>query len=122
MRYWILAALMLLLWGAPARAQLYSYQTTSVTSSTVPVNIMPLQQRSTYACTTLSSASGPVDVWGYTTSATPAAKATNYTVINAGTVIGDAIPTGSSNSAVNQAQAAVLDSGSSAVTVFCWWR
>lgn len=105
-----------------AQVPVYSFQTTSVTSSSTPVNIMPLAQRTTYGCKTLSSAAEAVDAWSYTSASTPGSKAANYTIINIGDAIGDAIPASDANGALQLPWAAVLDSGSTAVTVVCWWR
>lgn len=105
----------------------YLYQTTSVTSNSTPVQILTSgTARTTYGCKTLTGAAVALDVWAYSGSL-PVSKPTNYTVINPGDAIGDSLtnptlqPVGS-DVALAQPWAAVLDSGSSAVTVFCWWR
>ena len=100
----------------------YTCQKTSVTSSTVPVNVLPVAPMTTWICHADSGALG-VLAFPYP-GAIPSAAPTNTVPFDPGAYVSDAVAcsTNTCKDAIGEAWGAVLTTGSTAVNVSCCYR
>jgi hypothetical protein len=123
MRLRIIAfAFIVSLFSGVVLAQTYSFQTTSVTSSTVPVNVMPAGTKKTWCITPRSAATVPVDCFAYQ-GAIPTGVPSPAAIqeITAAKSFCDELSF-AADPTINSAWACVLSTGSTAVTVDSTWR
>lgn len=101
----------------------YTCQTTSVTSSSVPVNVLPAAVMTTFTIHVRSTGANPVLIFPYAGSL-PGSAPTNVMERAAGSDWSDAISCGAPEClfAIGQAYGAVLATGSTAVTVDACYR
>lgn len=107
---------------AQARTLQYICQTTSVTSSTVPVNILPVTPMTTWTCHARSGGLG-VLAFPYP-NAIPTAAPANVIEIPAASNLNDAVTCDANTckDSIGEAWAAVLTTGATPVTTDCCYR
>jgi hypothetical protein len=111
-------------WGQPySSGQGYACQTTSVTSATVPVNVLPAKRMSSFVIHVRSGAAVSALLLPYI-GALPGAAPANVMEVAAGTSFSDntlsEVPT--SRFAMGNPWGAVLASGVTAITLDACWR
>ena len=102
-------------------AQNYTSQSTSVTSTSVPINVLPAAQKKEWCIRPRSTAANPVLCFAYQ-GAIPTAVPTASAVqeLSAGIFLCDSlVPVGNN---IDEAWACVLATGATAVTVDATWR
>jgi hypothetical protein len=106
--------------GTSAWAQQYTHQTTSVTSATVPVNVMAPGIKKAWFIRPRAAAAVPVNCFAYN-GTIPGTAPASVQEISAGSPLSDnLLPVG--DSAINEPWACVLSTGVTAVTVDATWR
>lgn len=102
----------------------YTCQTTSVTSSTTPVNILPVNPMTTWTCHARSGALGVLAFPYAGTIPTAVPSPAAIVEIPAGANLSDAVTCDNNTckDAIGEAWAAVLTTGSTPVTVDCCFR